>query len=103
MIGDSYVGEGQIIKSNVKNVFREAKPSEELTATYTSWWVPLYYKRTHPVCSHSRHLDSRFRILGQGSLQVDDVKHEDIGTYTCRAANLDESTDAEASLVVHGQ
>ncbi|XP_064644892.1 neogenin-like isoform X12 [Lineus longissimus] len=47
------------------------------------------------------HLDSRFRIVGQGSLQIDGVTLADAGAYTCRARNLEESTDTDAILTVN--
>ncbi len=50
----------------------------------------------------SRHLDSRFSLVGQGSLQIDALQQEDRGTYTCRATNAEDSVDAEATLTVHG-
>ena len=46
--------------------------------------------------------ENRFSIIGQGSLRIDNVKEEDAGSYTCRAANSEDSVDAEASLTVHG-
>ena len=46
---------------------------------------------------------SRYRIKGQGSLYINNVTEADAGTYICRATNLEDSADSEASLVVHGK
>lgn len=45
-------------------------------------------------------LDSRFRIIGTGSLQIDSAKETDSGEYQCRAINSEDSLDATASLQV---
>ena len=48
-------------------------------------------------------MDSRFLIVGQGSLQIQNVQASDAGSYTCRATNLEDSVDADAILTVHGK
>ena len=45
---------------------------------------------------------SRFSIIGQGSLRIDNVQKEDSGVFTCRASNMEDAMDAEASLRVQG-
>jgi len=40
--------------------------------------------------------------MGESSLRIDGVIEDDVGTYTCRAANLDDSIDAHAALKVLG-
>jgi hypothetical protein len=46
-------------------------------------------------------LDSRFRIIGTGSLQIASVEDGDSGDYQCRASNSVDSLDASATLNVH--
>lgn len=46
------------------------------------------------------HLDSRFRRVGTGSLQVLHVEESDAGDYQCRAENREDSVDASATLEV---
>lgn len=46
------------------------------------------------------HLDSRFQIVGIGSLQIENVREGDEGTYMCRAENHEDSVDASATLEV---
>ena len=46
------------------------------------------------------HLDSRFLKMGEGSLQIKNVKVEDQGTYQCRAENSEDSVDSAAILEV---
>lgn len=46
-------------------------------------------------------LDSRFRIIGTGSLQISSVEDGDSGDYQCRASNSVDSLDASATLNVH--
>ncbi|XP_026287667.1 netrin receptor DCC isoform X2 [Frankliniella occidentalis] len=46
------------------------------------------------------HLDSRFRKVGTGSLQVLNVEESDAGDYQCRAENREDSVDASATLEV---
>jgi neogenin len=46
------------------------------------------------------HLDSRFLRIGEGSLQIKNVRVEDKGTYQCRAENSEDSVDAAAILEV---
>lgn len=50
-----------------------------------------------------RHLDSRFRRVGTGSLQVLSVEESDAGDYQCRAENREDSVDASATLEVQGK
>lgn len=45
-------------------------------------------------------LDSRFRIIGTGSLNIEGAKESDSGEYQCRAINSEDSLDATASLQV---
>lgn len=45
-------------------------------------------------------LDSRFRMIGTGSLQIASVEDNDSGDYQCRASNSVDSMDAIASLNV---
>jgi hypothetical protein len=46
-------------------------------------------------------LDSRFRIIGTGSLQIASVEDADSGDYQCRASNTVDAMDASATLNVH--
>jgi len=43
----------------------------------------------------------RFSIIGRSSLRIDGAEEEDAGLYTCRASNLEDSTDAHALLTIH--
>lgn len=45
-------------------------------------------------------LDSRFSILGTGSLQISSAEDIDSGNYQCRASNSLESLDAQATVHV---
>lgn len=45
---------------------------------------------------------SRYAVRGQGSLYISSVTEADAGTYICRATNLEDSVDTEATLTVHG-
>ena len=45
-------------------------------------------------------LDSRFRIIGTGSLQISSVEDSDSGDYQCRASNTEDSSDKSARLIV---
>lgn len=45
-------------------------------------------------------LDSRFRIIGTGSLQIASVEDSDSGNYQCRASNSMDSTDIQISVEV---
>ncbi|XP_055609211.1 neogenin isoform X2 [Uranotaenia lowii] len=45
-------------------------------------------------------LDSRFRIIGTGSLQIDSIQDTDAGDYQCRASNSEDSLDASATVQV---
>lgn len=45
-------------------------------------------------------LDSRFRIVGTGSLQIARVEDADGGNYQCRASNAEDSSDIQASVQV---
>lgn len=47
--------------------------------------------------------DSRLSLEGQGSLRIDGVQEQDGGSYTCRASNLEDSLDTEATLKVQGE
>lgn len=47
--------------------------------------------------------EGRTRLIGQGTLLIDNVSASDIGTYTCRAANDEDSIDASAPLDVLGE
>ena len=52
---------------------------------------------------HSSNLDSRFRVVGVGSLQIENVQPQDAGSYMCRAENKEDSLDASATLTVLGE
>lgn len=45
-------------------------------------------------------LDSRFRMIGTGSLQITSISESDAGNYQCRASNSMDSADTEISLIV---
>lgn len=45
-------------------------------------------------------MDSRFRIVGTGSLQISAVEDTDAGDFQCRASNAIDSQDAVASITV---
>ncbi|XP_049295893.1 neogenin isoform X2 [Anopheles funestus] len=45
-------------------------------------------------------LDSRFRIMGTGSLQINSIQDTDAGDYQCRASNTEDSLDASATVQV---
>ncbi|XP_058463855.1 neogenin isoform X2 [Malaya genurostris] len=45
-------------------------------------------------------LDSRFRIIGTGSLQINSIQDTDAGDYQCRASNSEDSLDASATVQV---
>ncbi|XP_042907153.1 neogenin isoform X2 [Parasteatoda tepidariorum] len=45
-------------------------------------------------------LGSRFRIVGSGSLNLENVAEEDAGTYMCRAENAEDSIDASSTITV---
>ncbi|XP_026472597.1 neogenin-like [Ctenocephalides felis] len=45
-------------------------------------------------------LDSRFRIIGTGSLQISNIRESDSTVYQCRAQNNEDSLDATANLNV---
>ncbi|XP_037573231.1 neogenin isoform X1 [Dermacentor silvarum] len=45
-------------------------------------------------------LDSRFRKVGVGSLQIESIQEADEGTYMCRAENHEDSVDASAAVEV---
>lgn len=45
-------------------------------------------------------MDSRFRIIGTGSLQISSVEDADSGNYQCRASNTEDSLDKSANLIV---
>ncbi|XP_059471405.1 neogenin isoform X2 [Neocloeon triangulifer] len=45
-------------------------------------------------------LDSRFLLIGTGSLQISNVQVRDAGAYQCRAENKEDSLDAMANLDV---
>lgn len=53
--------------------------------------------------NYYRYLDSRFSIIGTGGLQITQVNKNDDGNYICRAENHEDSTDASATLEVHGE
>ena len=53
-------------------------------------------------CDFSRQ-DGRISLVGENSLRIDAVVEDDAGLYTCRAANLEDSVDAHATLSVLGQ
>uniref|UniRef100_T1J0I1 Neogenin n=1 Tax=Strigamia maritima TaxID=126957 RepID=T1J0I1_STRMM len=45
-------------------------------------------------------LDSRFSVVGTGSLQIEHVQETDEGVYMCRAENYEDSVDSSANLEV---
>lgn len=45
-------------------------------------------------------MDSRFRIVGTGSLQIRQIEENDTGDYQCRAGNNVDSLDASAAIQV---
>ncbi|XP_039436857.1 neogenin isoform X1 [Culex pipiens pallens] len=45
-------------------------------------------------------LDSRFRIIGTGSMQINSIQDTDAGDYQCRASNSEDSLDASATVQV---
>lgn len=45
-------------------------------------------------------MDSRFRIIATGSLQISSIEDGDSGDYQCRASNSVDSVDATATLNV---
>lgn len=45
-------------------------------------------------------MDSRFRTIGTGSLQISTVEDTDAGDFQCRASNIIDSQDAVATLIV---
>lgn len=45
-------------------------------------------------------LDTRYRIVGTGSLQIKSINENDAGNYQCRASNSMDSTDIQISLMV---
>lgn len=45
-------------------------------------------------------MDSRFQIVGTGSLQISSVQDSDTGDYQCRAMNSVDSLDASATIQV---
>ncbi|CAN7980888.1 unnamed protein product, partial [Ixodes pacificus] len=45
-------------------------------------------------------LDSRFRKVGVGSLQIENIQEADEGTYMCRAENHEDSVDASATIEI---
>jgi hypothetical protein len=45
----------------------------------------------------------RLEIVGRGCLKIYSANEDDTGTYTCRAENLLDSVDSDASLVVLGK
>lgn len=49
-----------------------------------------------------RLLDSRFRKVGVGSLQIENIQEADEGTYMCRAENHEDSVDASATIEIQG-
>lgn len=44
--------------------------------------------------------DSKFQIIGTGSLYISSVNESDAGNFQCRASNSIDSTDTEISLMV---
>ena len=50
-----------------------------------------------------RQAQGRLEIVGRGCLKIYSANEDDTGTYTCRAENLLDSVDSDASLVVLGK
>lgn len=63
------------------------------------WRIFAIKGLTFPLSSFSD-LDSRFQIIGTGSLQIASVEDIDSGDYQCRASNTVDSLDASATLTV---
>ncbi|XP_039298871.1 neogenin isoform X1 [Nilaparvata lugens] len=61
---------------------------------------PLFVWLKNGVSLDMADLDSRFRRVGTGSLQISSVEESDTGSYQCRAGNKEDSVDAFASLRV---
>lgn len=47
--------------------------------------------------------NSRFTIMGSGSLAIENVQANDNGQYTCRAMNSEDSADTSALVAVHSK
>lgn len=45
-------------------------------------------------------MDSRFQIIGTGSLQITSVQDIDTGDYQCRASNSVDALDASAAIQI---
>ena len=50
-----------------------------------------------------RDAQSRYSVMGQGSLRILSTMEGDAGVYTCRATNQVDSVDADATVTVHGK
>ena len=50
-----------------------------------------------------RDAQSRYSVMGQGSLRILSTMEGDAGVYTCRATNQVDSVDADATVTVHGE
>ena len=53
-------------------------------------------------CDDGRSDDGRLSIVGGSSLRISPVKGYDAALYTCRAFNLEDSIDGDATLTVQG-
>jgi len=51
----------------------------------------------------NRSEDGRLSVAGGSSLRIGSVKGYDAALYTCRAFNLEDSIDGDATLTVHGE
>jgi len=47
--------------------------------------------------------DGRLSVAGESSLHIGSVKDYDAAMYTCRAYNLEDSIDGDATLTVQGE
>ena len=56
----------------------------------------------HAICVPHCSAGGKFSIVGSGSLRISRVSQSDEGVYTCRGDNLEEISDAEATLSVKG-
>ena len=80
--------------------FSNASYSRELANFVTSLLSSINVAFMIIISNDSR--DSRYHRVGAGSLRIDSLESEDAGLYTCRATNMEDSIDAEATLSVLG-
>lgn len=73
---------------------------EEIDLKYVGWFLLINLSQSNLSLMIFSDLDSRFRIIGTGSLQISSVDDTDTGAYQCRASNTVESLDIQAHLQV---